>query len=173
MIWDLHCHLSGVDGRTPAERIAQMIEIGDRMGIERFCFYMGQPTLIDPTPDQLRRQNDEVLEALQHWHHRAFGFVYLKGGTLLNVRRHYDRWRRNRLRKKFDVYYNDRKRDDDNPRWRTRHPNRSPPRRPSSSATSSLRRSTSSRSTGDAWSRRATASSPALAGRNRSASRRP
>jgi uncharacterized protein len=77
MIWDLHCHLSGVNGKTPAERIAQVIEIADRVGIERFCFYMGQPTIVDPTPDQFRRQNDEVLEALQHWHHRAFGFVYL------------------------------------------------------------------------------------------------
>jgi uncharacterized protein len=36
MIWDLHCHLSGVDGRKPGKRIAQVIEIGDRLGIERF-----------------------------------------------------------------------------------------------------------------------------------------
>jgi uncharacterized protein len=77
MIWDLHCHLSGVEGRTPAERIARMIEIGDRLGIERFCFYMDQPFATDPTPDEFRRQNDHVLEALEHWHHRAFGFVYL------------------------------------------------------------------------------------------------
>lgn len=77
MIWDLHCHLSGVDGRTPAERIAQVIEIGDRVGIEKYCFYMGQPWSQDPTPDDFRRQNDQVLEALEHWHHRAFGFVYL------------------------------------------------------------------------------------------------
>jgi len=77
MIWDLHCHLSGVSGRTPAERIAQVIEIGDRLGVERYCFYMGQPWSQDPEPDEFRRQNDQVLEALEHWHHRAFGFVYL------------------------------------------------------------------------------------------------
>jgi uncharacterized protein len=77
MIWDLHCHLSGVDGRTPGERIAQIIDIADRVGIERFVFYMGYPFSIDPTPDDFRRQNDQVIEALQHWHHRAFGFVYL------------------------------------------------------------------------------------------------
>jgi predicted TIM-barrel fold metal-dependent hydrolase len=77
MIWDLHCHLSGVEGRTPAERIAQIIEIADRVGIERFVFYMGFPFSNDPTPDDFRRQNDQVIEALQHWHHRAFGFVYL------------------------------------------------------------------------------------------------
>ena len=64
MIWDLHCHLSGVEGRTPGERIVQIIEIGDRLGIERYCFYMGQPWSQDPTPDDFRRQNDQVIEAL-------------------------------------------------------------------------------------------------------------
>jgi predicted TIM-barrel fold metal-dependent hydrolase len=77
MIWDLHCHLSGVDGKTPGERIAQLIEIADRVGIERFVFYMGYPWSNDPTPDDFRRQNDQVIDALTHWHHRAFGFVYL------------------------------------------------------------------------------------------------
>jgi membrane associated rhomboid family serine protease len=47
------------------------------------------------------------------------GLVYLKGGTLFSdVRYRYDRWRRNRLRRKFDVYYNERRRDDDQHRWR-------------------------------------------------------
>jgi hypothetical protein len=77
MIWDLHCHLSGVDGRTPNERMAQLIAYADRMGVERLIVFMGQQFATDPTPDEFRRQNDEVLEALSHWHHRAFGFVYL------------------------------------------------------------------------------------------------
>src|SRR5919106_202367 len=77
MIWDLHCHLSGVDGKTPGERIAQIMEIADRVGIERLVFYMGYPWSQDPSPDEFRRQNDQVIEALQHWHHRAFGFAYL------------------------------------------------------------------------------------------------
>ena len=77
MIWDLHCHLSGVDGRTPDERMARLIEYADRMNIERLVVFMGQQFLNDPTPEQFRQQNDEVLQALSHWHHRAFGFVYL------------------------------------------------------------------------------------------------
>src|SRR4051812_35492561 len=77
MIWDLHCHLSGVNGRTPDERMAQMIEYADRMGVDRLCIYMGWPFLTDPKPEEFRRQNDEVIQALSHWHHRAFGFVYL------------------------------------------------------------------------------------------------
>jgi predicted TIM-barrel fold metal-dependent hydrolase len=77
MIWDLHCHLSGVPGRTPDERMARLIEFADRMGIERLCVYMGMKLSYDPEPRDLRQQNDEVLQALTHWHDRAFGFVYL------------------------------------------------------------------------------------------------
>lgn len=76
-IWDLHCHLSGVRGRTPDERMGQLMEFVDRMGIERICVYMGWPFLANPTPEQFRKQNDDVLQALSHWHHRAFGFVYV------------------------------------------------------------------------------------------------
>ena len=34
-------------------------------------------TVVDPSAEELRRQNDQVLQALSHWHHRAFGFVYV------------------------------------------------------------------------------------------------
>jgi len=49
-----------------------------------------------------------------------FGFIYLKGGRFLpDLRYRYDRWRRNRLRRKFEVYYNERRRnDDDQEKWR-------------------------------------------------------
>lgn len=77
MIWDVHCHLGGLSGRTPHERMSRLIELADRMGIERLCVSMGMNWSYDPDPASLRRQNDEVLEALSHWHHRAFGFVYL------------------------------------------------------------------------------------------------
>lgn len=47
------------------------------------------------------------------------GLVYLRGGRLFSdIRIRYDRWQRNRLRRKFDVYYNERQRDDDEQRWR-------------------------------------------------------
>ena len=77
MIWDLHCHLAGVPGVTPDQRMARLIEYADRMGIDRLCVYMGMNLAVDPSPEEMRRQNDEVLQALSHWHHRAFGFVYL------------------------------------------------------------------------------------------------
>lgn len=77
MIWDLHCHLSGVDGRTPDERIVQLLEYADRMQVDRLVFYMGWPWSTDPDPDDLRRQNDQVLQAISHWNDRALGFAYV------------------------------------------------------------------------------------------------
>ncbi len=76
-IWDLHSHLSGVPGRTPAERMATLLEAADRMGVARLCVYMGMNWSYDPSPEDLRQQNDEVLQALEHWNDRCFGFVYL------------------------------------------------------------------------------------------------
>ena len=45
--------------------------------------------------------------------------LYMKGRRVVtDLKWHYDRWHRNRLRRKFDVYYNERHRDDDQERWR-------------------------------------------------------
>jgi len=38
---------------------------------------MGMNWSHDPSPEDLRRQNDEVLRAVTRWPQRAFGFVYL------------------------------------------------------------------------------------------------
>jgi membrane associated rhomboid family serine protease len=50
----------------------------------------------------------------------AVGFLYLKGGRLIpDIRAKYDRYQRNRLRRKFEVYYNERRRnEDDQEKWR-------------------------------------------------------
>jgi predicted TIM-barrel fold metal-dependent hydrolase len=57
--------------------MVQLIKYADRMGIARLCVFMGMNLSYDPTPENFRQQNDEVLQALSHWHHRAFGFVYV------------------------------------------------------------------------------------------------
>jgi predicted TIM-barrel fold metal-dependent hydrolase len=77
MIWDLHCHLNGLPDRTPHERMAHLMEFATRMGIDRVIVFMGYPFRHRPSPDELRQQNDQVLEALSHWHDRALGFVYV------------------------------------------------------------------------------------------------
>src|SRR3954462_9408115 len=76
-IWDLHCHLSGVPGLTPEERLNQMLRYADRMGIERLCFYLGMKWSQDPTPDELRKSNDDILQVLAKAPDRTFGFVYV------------------------------------------------------------------------------------------------
>lgn len=79
MIWDLHCHLSGVPGETVKERVEQLLVYADRMGVQRLVFFMGWPFLSNPTPEQLRKQNDQVLEALALAPDRVFGFAYVSG----------------------------------------------------------------------------------------------
>lgn len=81
-IWDLHCHLRGVDGDTPVQRMEQLLYAADRMGIERICVFMGMEWSHDPDPAEMSRQNDEVLEALKGRDDRAFGFVYLNPAHL-------------------------------------------------------------------------------------------
>jgi hypothetical protein len=76
-IWDMHCHLSGVAGRTPHERMTTLLSYAARMRIERICVSMGPEFAAHPSPEQLRRQNDAVLEALAHYHDRAFGLCYV------------------------------------------------------------------------------------------------
>lgn len=76
-IWDLHCHFAGMPGRTPEERIERLLQFADRMKIRKLCVYMGTSFSHDPTPDELRKQNDEVLQALKAGKERTLGFVYL------------------------------------------------------------------------------------------------
>lgn len=76
-IWDVHCHLANLPGNTPDARLGRLLEIADRMDVSRVCVYMGLKWSYDPTPDDMRKQNDEVLTAIKRWPERAFGFVYL------------------------------------------------------------------------------------------------
>ena len=76
-IWDLHCHLSGVPGDSPEERLGRLVEIAARMGIARLCVYMGMQWSKDPEPAKFRRENDEVLRAIEKYPRQTFGFVYV------------------------------------------------------------------------------------------------
>jgi predicted TIM-barrel fold metal-dependent hydrolase len=76
-IWDFHTHLSGVPGNTPEGRLGKLLEYADRLGIARLCVFMGMEWSYDPSPENMRQQNDEVLRALRAHGDRAFGLVYL------------------------------------------------------------------------------------------------
>lgn len=57
--------------------MAQLIRFMDRMRIERVMLSLGYPLLEDPSPQQLREENNQVLRAIQRWPDRTLGFVYL------------------------------------------------------------------------------------------------
>jgi predicted TIM-barrel fold metal-dependent hydrolase len=78
-IWDNHCHLSGVTGDEPAERMAALLAYADRFGIERLVVYMGWPFALDPDPAELRRQNDQVLTAIEGREDRVLAYAYVSG----------------------------------------------------------------------------------------------
>jgi uncharacterized protein len=75
-IWDGHVHLTGLSG-SAEERIDQLLRYADRMGIQRLIVSLGYSIVYDPTPDQLRRSNDEVLAAIARAPQRVLGFVYV------------------------------------------------------------------------------------------------
>jgi predicted TIM-barrel fold metal-dependent hydrolase len=75
-IWDIHAHV-GTPGATPAHRMEALVKIADRVGVERICICMSPPWQYEPTPEQFRKSNDDVLAILKEWGSRAFGLVYL------------------------------------------------------------------------------------------------
>jgi predicted TIM-barrel fold metal-dependent hydrolase len=79
--WDVHVHV-GTPGPTPAKRMEALVKIADRVGVERMCIFMSPPWQYEPTPEQFRRSNDDVLAILKEWSSRAFGFVYLNPAHL-------------------------------------------------------------------------------------------
>lgn len=95
LIWDVHCHLTSAEGSSPEERMAYLIRFMDRLGIQRVMLSLGYPLLADPTPEQLREENDQVLKAIERWPDRAFGFVYLNPNHPDFSLREFDRCVRN------------------------------------------------------------------------------
>lgn len=50
MIWDLHCHLGAVDGATPHARMAELMRMADRVGVERVVIFTGEILTLVPEP---------------------------------------------------------------------------------------------------------------------------
>jgi len=90
-IWDAHCHLTSLEGETPEDRLTNLIRFADRVGIERVVLSLGSTIYSDPSPQQLREENDQVLRALHRWPDRAFGFVYLSPNQLDSSLQEFDR----------------------------------------------------------------------------------
>ncbi len=74
-IWDAHVHLSGTG--SVEQRVDRLLEYAGRLKIERLMIFMGTSFIADPSPEELRRQNDEVLRAIAHAPQRVLGMVYV------------------------------------------------------------------------------------------------
>jgi len=75
--WDAHTHLVSGGQATVAQRVANLLKYADRMAIERIVVSLGRDLVDHPTPEELRRQNDDVLEAIACAPQRVMGLVYL------------------------------------------------------------------------------------------------
>jgi predicted TIM-barrel fold metal-dependent hydrolase len=75
-IWDLHTHLAGA-GDTPEAASDRLVACADRLGVGRLVVFMGRPFVADPSPEELRQQNDQVLRCLDRHPGRMIGFCYV------------------------------------------------------------------------------------------------
>ena len=77
-VWNLHCHLYGIPGSSPAERVEHGLKVAARLGIGRLIYYMGMEVGSPfPSAEDIHRWNDECMAAVQPWHPRALAFVYV------------------------------------------------------------------------------------------------
>lgn len=77
-IWDVHTHLDSLPGHTPEARMQALVRYMDRLGIERVILSQGYDEYIfQATPQQIREENDRVMQAVRHFPDRAYGSVYL------------------------------------------------------------------------------------------------
>lgn len=95
LLWDVHCHLTSAEGSTPDERMTYLVRYMDRLGIDRVMLSLGYPLVVDPSPEQLREENDQVLRAVERWPDRAIGFVYLNPNHVQFSLQEFDRCVRN------------------------------------------------------------------------------
>ena len=75
--------------------MAWLIRFMDRMEMERVMLSLGHTLVEDPSPQQLREQNDQVLRATRRWPDRTLGFVYLNPNYLAFSLEEFDRCVRN------------------------------------------------------------------------------
>ena len=79
MIWDLHTHLNRPTSGAAETGVERLLQYADRMGIERIVTFMGSPFRPEPSPQQLREDNDAVMRAVRGHPDRVMGFAYLSG----------------------------------------------------------------------------------------------
>lgn len=69
-----------------------LIAVADRFGVQRMVCFMGWPFAVDPAPDEMRRQNEQVAEAIAAAPERALGYVYVNPRHVDASLAEIDRW---------------------------------------------------------------------------------
>ncbi|MEW5974923.1 MAG: amidohydrolase family protein [Acidobacteriota bacterium] len=69
-IWDMHCHPDGdrVPGRTLLEKVENLLQVADRLGIERLCLFLRVGNTV---PEK------DVLEVLRRYPDKLFALIWL------------------------------------------------------------------------------------------------
>ena len=76
-IWDAHSHLEALHANTE-ERMRFLVRHMDKLGIERLLLSQGFGDFIyHATPEQVRTENDRVMEAVRLFPDHAYGSLYL------------------------------------------------------------------------------------------------
>jgi predicted TIM-barrel fold metal-dependent hydrolase len=82
-IWDIHSHFEALEGDTPEGRMEILVRHMDRLGIERLILSQGfGEHLHHPTPQQVRQENDRVMQAVRRFPDRAYGAVFFSPDNL-------------------------------------------------------------------------------------------
>lgn len=71
--------------------MTHLLRFMDRMGIERVTLSLGYPLVENPSPQQLREENDQVIRAIERWPDRTLGLVYLNPNHLAFSLTEFDR----------------------------------------------------------------------------------
>lgn len=91
-IWDSHCHLSSIPGATAEQRARNLVHYARRFGITKLICFMGWPFDADPSPETMRRQNEQVGAAIAAMPNQLLAYVYVNPKHTHESLREIDRW---------------------------------------------------------------------------------
>lgn len=87
----MYCHLTGLPGSEPEDRLDGLIVFADRMGIERVILYKDESMPLDPSPTQLQEHNDRLMRLVERRPQRIMGYAYVNPKLVEDSVREIDR----------------------------------------------------------------------------------
>ena len=81
MIIDIHTHLIGLKG-SAKERVKTLINYADIFKIDKLCLSLGLKLKPYPSEEEMREDNNVILEDMEIYPERIYGFCYLSGALV-------------------------------------------------------------------------------------------